>query len=332
MPPTSQTKRIDSLYTLKAVCSFFVVTIHTTFFLKGWFLFIVGVAVPCFLAITGYFLYSDSREQELKKCKKGAAKAFKTSLLFFAFYWCIYSALGRHYTCTDLLINLVTGLKICSPMWYLAALWEALLLFWLIRKYAPRLIYYLPILVCLTYTLSTHGASLFCHMNTGTLDALRLNAIVTALPCLCIGYLIHKHKDWIFERINIIVCLSLSLLALIAEEYVSAKYHLPSSYIYLFTYPSVVMILLFCVKFPHLKIPVLNYIGIHHSANIYYFHMAVFVGLEQIGVLPSRWETVLVWLACIPVSMLFNTSTKLLSSLFKRFKSPTDCQNIKNNA
>lgn len=325
MPPTSKVQRIDSLYTLKAICSFFVVTIHTTFFLKAWFMFIVGVAVPCFLAITGYFLYSDSLEQEQAKCKKGAAKAFKTSLIFFVLYWCLYSALGSHYTCTDILINLVTGLKICSPMWYLTALWEALLLFCFIRKYIPKLIYYLPFFFLPIYALSTHGEFIFRNIDVGTLTMLRLNAIVTGLPCLCIGYLIHKHKDWIFARTNVIMGLSVSLLALMAEMHIRENYQIPYSYIHLLTYPCVVMIIIFCVKFPHFKIPVLNYIGIHHSANIYYFHMAVFACLGLIGVLPSRWETVLVWLACLPVSTLFNTITKLLGNLFKRFRRTPAC-------
>lgn len=331
MPPTSQTKRIDSLYTLKAVCSFFVVTIHTSFFLKGWFTFIIGVAVPCFLAITGYFLYSDSREQELKKCKKGAAKAFKLLLLCSVLYGMIYYAQGTRYTCADLLLNLITGSQITRLLWYLAALWEALLLFSLIRKYLPKLIYYLPFLFLLAYTIRTHPDFLYWN-QPGDLEKWRTSVIVTSLPCLCIGYLIHKHKDWLLSHINIILWLPLTLIALACEEYIRWEYRLPYSFTHLLSIPCTILLLLFCVRFPHLKIPVLNYIGIHHSANIYFFHIAVIEGLAQIGVLPSRWETALVWLACIPVSMLFNTSTKLLSSLFKRFKGPTDCQNIKNNA
>lgn len=332
IPPTNQTKRIDSLYTLKAICSFFVVTIHSTFFLKGWFTFIIGVGTPCFLAITGYLLYSNSLEREQTKCTKWAAKSFKLALFCFALYWGIAIAQGGRFSPATLLLNLVTGFEICQPMWYLTALWEALLLFWLIRKYIPKLIYYLPLLCLLTYAIRTHGDAMFPHLEHRDIVLLRCNAIVTSLPFLCIGYLIHKHKDWLLSHINIILWLPLTLIALACEENIRNAYLLPYSYTHLLSAPCVVLLLLFCVRFPRLKIPVLNYIGIHHSANIYYFHMAVFVGLAQIGVLPSRWETVLLWLACIPVSMLFNTSTKLLSSLFKRFKGSTDCQNIKNNA
>lgn len=331
MSLNNQSKRIDSLYTLKAISSFFVVTLHTSFFLKGWFMFIIGVGTPCFLGITGYLLYSNSLERELAKCTKWAAKSFKLLLLCSVLYGIIHYAQGDRYTCIDLLLNLITGWNITHLLWYLAALWEALLLFWLIRKYVPKLIYYLPSLFLLAYTLRTHPDFLYWE-QPDDLGKLRTTAVVTSLPFLCVGYLIHKHKDWLLSHINVIFWLPLTLIALACEEHIRLTYHLPYSYTHLLSAPCIVLLLLLCVRFPHFKIPVLNYIGLHHSANIYYFHIAILIGLEVIGVLPSRWETVLVWLACIPVSMLFNTCTKVLGSLFKRFKGSTDCQSIQNSA
>lgn len=64
---------INSLYTLKAVCAFFVVLLHSplgeaTEYARA----ISGIAVPIFFMITGYFLFSSEAENI-------ESKAFMTS-------------------------------------------------------------------------------------------------------------------------------------------------------------------------------------------------------------------------------------------------------------
>ena len=73
MSTQGKSKRIESLYVLKAICAFFVITIHLPTFQKI-LVPIAGVGTPCFLCITGYLLYSASKERELEKCISWAAK------------------------------------------------------------------------------------------------------------------------------------------------------------------------------------------------------------------------------------------------------------------
>ena len=86
--PIEKKQRIESLYLLKAICSFFVVMIHSACWFKDNIYFILGVGTPCFLSITGYLLYSNNCSKELNKAlsyQMGDANRpmFTTSLLIF---------------------------------------------------------------------------------------------------------------------------------------------------------------------------------------------------------------------------------------------------------
>ena len=311
-------KRIDSLYILKAISSFFVVMMHSAFYQREWLLFIIGVGTPCFLSITGYLLYSDSLEREQKKCTKWAFKSFKLGIICATLYLIFYLLLGKSYSITDLLINLVTGDRICLPLWYLTALWEALLLFYLIRTYIPKLIYYLPILFLLSYAIRIHP-DIFCPgLGLYGQNLMRSNAIVTALPFLCTGYLIHKHKDFLLSHINVNVWLPVTVMALLGEYSIRVFTHMPFGAFSLLTYPCVIMLILGCVKYPNVNLPIINWIGEKHSANIYYFHIFVLDCICLANITMKNMEALQVWLLCIPISILFNYALNKVPRLFIR--------------
>ena len=317
-PQPTKSKRIESIYALKAISSFFVVMMHSELYQREWLMFIIGVGTPCFLSITGYLLFSDNLLREQQKCTKWAAKSFKLSLICAALYLVAFLSMGRPFSWQDILINLISGDRICPVLWYLTALWEALLLFALIRTYIPKLIYYLPLLFLLAYAIRIHPDIICPGLNTGEQNQLRNNAIVTALPFLCTGYLVNKHKDWLLARINVSLWLPIVVIALLGEYASRVFSGSPFGAFSILTFPCVVLLILGCIKYSQFKLPVINWIGEKHSANIYYFHMLVLEILRRASWTDSRFETIEIWLLCIPISIIFNFCLSLTRRILTR--------------
>lgn len=271
-----------------------------------------------FLAITGYLLYSNSLEREQQKCRKWAYKSFKLGLICATLYLVFYLSIGKTFHWYDILINFVTGDRICLPLWYLTALWEALLLFALVRTFIPRLIYWLPVLFLLSYAIRIHPDIMCPGLGLYGQNLMRSNAIVTSLPFLCTGYLVHKHKDWLLSHINVNIWLPITIIALLGEYAFRVFQELPVGAFSLLTYPCVVMLILGCIKYPYFQIPVLNWIGEKHSANIYYFHIFVLDILCLLGVCIKSAEALQCWLLCIPVSVIFNFTLAFFSNCFSK--------------
>lgn len=316
--PIEKKQRIESLYLLKAICSFFVVMIHSACWFKDDIYFILGVGTPCFLSITGYLLYSNNCSKELNKCINWAKKLFKLSFICSLIYPLVYCPLiDMDWTWKTFLINLLTGRRFCFALWYLTALWQALLIFWVIRKYIPQLISWLPVMLILTYIIRQY----FDEVNLEILEYLHIshrnNAIVTALPFLSVGYLIHQHKEKLLKAINVNIWLPVVLVALFLEYKIRVHFSFTYSYFFILSFPCIFLLILFCIRHSNLQLPILNTIGKKHSANIYYFHMIFIAGIRYLNI-ESSFESILVWVCCIPLSIIFNYTTEGFSLLMTK--------------
>lgn len=306
-------KRIESLYVLKAICAFFVIAIHIPSIQQILVPF-AGVATPCFLSITGYLLYSASHEREMGKCKAWALKSFRLAVMCNIIYAVVYTFvfdIELPWSDWDFYFKIIfLGIGISGFLWYLTALFEALLLLYLIIKYCPKLINFLPLLYIVAFIIRTFEgmpdfdlSGLFFHPT-----ALRNTCILTSLPFLATGYLIHKHQEKLLKSINLLYAIPITLVSLVAEFYIRKDHALPSSYFILGTYPLVIFLMLACIRNKDFDIPVLGYIGKKHSPNIYYFHGLFIMFLMKIP-LPtcSTYYLVMgVYLACLPCSFVFN--------------------------
>jgi hypothetical protein len=306
VPPKA---RIESLYVLKALCSFLVVVVHTQFCAKGALTPLLGIATPCFLTITGFLLYSADAQREQYKALKWARKTFLLSLacnaLYLAFYLWDGAPLSR-YGVEVLGLNLLTGHKISMHLWYLTAVWQGLLLLWLLRRYAPWLIRLAPLLYIIAYVLRAYGKQLFPGLDADTLFIMRANAIVTALPFLATVYLVHQYQERILKHINVIAC-TIGMVLLAYAEYALRQWLGGSSIYFLSTWPMVVMLMLLCCRYKPFTLPVVGYIGRAHSANIYYFHILVLIYANRLVPEYAAWQAVLVFAGTLPISCLFNT-------------------------
>lgn len=302
---TIQKKKIESLYTLKCIASFFVVLIHSEFFLKDILSFISGIGTPCFLAITGYLLYSNDQKREIDKCFSWAKKSFFLSIFcnFIYLIACFYK--GTQLPLTDSIFwikLLLRGHQICISLWYLTALWESLLIIYLLIKYIPKAIYILPFLFICVYLIANSNTPLF-ESNYAFFSR---HSILTSLPFLATGYLIRKHYH-ILSKLKIEVLLTVFLVFSFAENIFYIRYLNHHSVLHISTYPLVVLVILLCVKHPNFKLPFVTIVGKNHSPNIYYYHMLLLMlssRLWQNGWLHelSDFQAAIIWLMCIPIS------------------------------
>ncbi len=301
----SPKKRIESLYLLKAIASFFVVCIHTHLMGKSMMMFILGIGTPCFLAITGYLLFSSDKGREIEKCLKWAKKSFLLAFVCNVVYAipCIYADPYTYLSPSLWFKTLfVSGRDICFVLWYLTALWQGLLIFALMRKYVPRILYLLPLLYILLYLMRNQGSFLVPF----TIDiGIGRNSILTTLTFLSVGYFMHMYKDTLVKIKYLKVIYGFTMLLAFIECLVYTRvFHHYSCLFNFTTFPLIVMSMLLCIKNPDYKLPILNEIGRKHSANIYYFHMLLALYVWDLDIIKPV-QTVVVWVSAIPLSMLF---------------------------
>lgn len=308
-------KRIESLYVLKALSSLLVVIVHAELWGKSALTPLLGIATPCFLAITGFLLYSADGERELAKAAKWARKCFILSLVCNALYLSFFLLDGTplsRFGLGNLIWNLFTGHIVSTHLWYLTAVWQGLLIMWVLRRYAPRLIAFAPLLYVIAYILRAYGKLLFPELSSDTLFILRANAVVTALPFLATGYLVHQYHEQVLSKVRILPCLA-GLLLLIYGEYALRLFiHTGGSIFFICTWPLVVTLMLTCCRYRDFTLPVLGCIGREHSANVYYFHVLVLIYANRLLPGQTDWQALLVYAATLPVSILFNRLQKLM--------------------
>ena len=73
--------------------------------------------------------------------------------------------------------------------------------------------------------------------------------------------------------------------------------------------------LLTCLKYSRARLPFLNTIGQHHSANIYYTHILIYIHLVRTDFHHESIDALIVYLATIPLSygiIYFGTAWKYI--------------------
>ncbi len=266
---------ISSLYVLKALCAFFVVITHSSMLYRDELLFLYRIAVPCFFAISGYFLYRNNAEAEISKAWNWTRKIFTfliaLSLLhaaFFAFWY------GRTYSLHSLVYCLAVGSVPAVPLWYLAAFYQAMILFIVLRRMRLWGVWIIPIAILLDYL---YRWLLFPNLFSAV-EVWRYFQPLIALMFVGVGYFSAKYKSETLSPVIgfAVIVISLFILALLAN-YIQPDDRAPlcmeMKRILYATFVFGIMSLSSRYKsFGH---PLLVYIGKCHSANIYYYHIII---------------------------------------------------------
>ena len=308
---------IGSLYLLKAVCAFLVVVIHADLWCKDALGPILGMATPCFMSITGYLLYSADKVKELGKALRWAKKALWLSIVLNLLH------MGQHlwdgasladYTVHGLVFNLFTGIMFSTHLWYLSALWTGLLLFYLLRRYLPALIFAAPLLYCWAHVCFKWGADIFPQAEEYRLFLMRCNGLITGLPYLCTGYLIARYQAHLTTRQHLWLYYALCLVLLFCgSSLIPFTTYGWLHFVTMYLFIGLTMVL--CLRYKNARIPLLNEIGQYHSANIYFFHILVLIHLGRTGIDTTGWQAIAVYLCTIPVSWCINRGTIAIKRL-----------------
>lgn len=299
-------KDIPSLYALKTLAAFFVVVIHFPMLGKQQLEPLVRNAVPLFYIISGFFLYKGILEKEIITAKHWVKKLIVCSILLNTGYavW-NYFVYDVSLTPGMMLRAAVTGNGISVPLWYLTALWEALLVFILLRRKAYRLIGW-AVVLCVLNPLLGRYCFLFMENGEQLPACIRTNALTVALPYLCIGYTSARYQLWSqWGKIRYPI---ISGGVMYAEYYMLQWCGVNNHVSYLFATAAFSWFLFLWVLQYKGPLPCAAVeIGKRHSANIYYYHSAV-------GAVAMMLSSICPWLKMVGAPVVF-----LFSFLFSVF-------------
>lgn len=305
------------IYTLKAICALFVVIYHFGGIYANELIPITNVAVPIFFIISGFFLYSNDKKREIDKALKWTKKTLILFILLNIFYYLCTDKFGTYYTSKDWIFIIFHGGVISSPLWYLAALWEALLIFYFLRKilnerYFQQTLVLAPSLFILSLAIGRYNSYIF--NNEIYSQWLEKGFLSVAIPCLSLGYLLAKYPT---IRNNNILWLILSLLFLLfifLEDWFLSPV-INGGY-YLWSLPLGIAIICVCLDSNNAKASFLSSIGKKHASNVYFFHM--FIGLLLIPILPDfleGFQSLAIYLLCILFSSILIFLGNIIKSL-----------------
>lgn len=261
---------IDSIYCLKALCAFFVVVLHSMMWGKWHLYFLLKTAVPCFYAISGYFLFADDVSVECAKAwkwiKKTALLYAFLCIVYLSYKWTMY---GKIFDFETLFACLVTGGDASVHLWYLNSMWQGLLVFIVLRRCRC----WHPLSVILLLVLGAAGSVWilpYCYPHSWQWACV---SPFWALALMSSGYYVRKYR---LNRIRTSIVAFFLMLCLLVAYFFVKPHGFCDTLISRFCYMATAMgALVLCVKYSHWRIPFIAWIGKYHSANIYYYHVIV---------------------------------------------------------
>lgn len=273
MQTQAKDREVSSLYVLKALCAMGVVALHAP---SGWATnavqLIASVSVPIFYMITGYFLYNADVDKLSERLVGSIKKITLVILITHAVYtlaywqsipplsqymlWFKWIVLGQHFA--------------GGHLWYLTALLEALILFWLLVRtgYAKYIPYFVACLA-LKFVFEDYRELLFGSQPS----MMAANALFYAIPFVALGFVFRQYKSYLTS----LSCATWAMFAAIALAYIN-RFLLEGLVVQILLTPvaRVAMVsTMFVVALQQAqwgKGSYLELVGKDLSGNIYYWH------------------------------------------------------------
>ena len=321
---TASTKEVASIYILKALLAFLVVTRHAPMLLS--WLYVPGLETELFFAITGYFLYSSDLHKVQSRIWKSVRKVIPITIFLQLFY---LPLAPPQWSSPVVLFNwALMGIANFDAvhLWYLSALLYSLMIFSLFLKcFKGR---FVPILfVGVIGWMLLGNYRYFIDGKEGSIYL--FNFISRALPFLAMGYWIRAHEMRLLQRkwLNIyFLLLVLSCLEAVIVYRLSGG-HTSGGVIEIFPLRFAFFMLILSYKDLG-KGTWLETIGAKYSGNIYYFHMAVIIGWEVLNAYSPLLQKVydyagawVVFVISLLVAILISRCSGYLKSLFASISS-----------
>lgn len=320
-------KSISSLYILKALLAFVVVTLHCPLGVVPW-LHIPGLEVNLFFAITGYFLYSEDREKVFKRIGKSIKKVIPIILVLQLVYYCLapfpLPSVFSSYMIYFRWIFIGFVYFEAGPLWYMNALLYGLLFFWgYLKLFKGR---YVPLLMGLSVLWTVWTLVRFFILHEPMDSVFNFNFLTRAVPFLAMGYWI-RYREAQLLRYNWLVCYLLLLVAS-GLEFAFSGVATNGGASFSFINPILLPFALFMLFLKYKELgsgTPIEVIGARYSAMIYYVHYAIkllWVGLNDshpmLRSLYERGGALFVFFISLMIAVLIERGELLAKRLYKR--------------
>ena len=318
--PATARASISSLYVLKALLAFFVVTCHAPILLP--WVNIPGLATELFFAITGYFLYSE----DLGKIQSRIWKSIKKVIPIMIFLQLLYLPLAPpDWKSPVVLFNWVfMGIANFDAvhLWYLTSLLYSLITFSLFIRFTKGK--YIPVLfLCVLGWMILGDYRYFIDGKDGSIYL--FNFISRALPFLAMGYWIRANESVLLQRkwLNIYIVLWVLSCSENLLVHTLSQGQADGGFVEIF--PLRFAFFMLIISYKELGQGTwLETIGDKYSGNIYYYHMAVIIGWKALNPHSPLLNQIYDYAGAFVVffiSLLIAILIERCSLLFKRFLS-----------
>ena len=318
--PATARASVSSLYVLKALLAFFVVTCHAPILLP--WVNIPGLATELFFAITGYFLYSE----DLGKVQSRIWKSIKKVIPIMIFLQLLYLPLAPPDWKSPVVLFNWAFMGIANfdavHLWYLTSLLYSLITFSLFIRFTKGK--YIPVLfLCVLGWMILGDYRYFIDGKDGSIYL--FNFISRALPFLAMGYWIRANESALLRRkwLNIYIVLWVLSCSENLLVYTLSQGQADGGLVEIF--PLRFAFFMLILSYKELGQGTwLETIGDKYSGNIYYYHMAVIIGWKALNPHSPLLNQIYDYAGAFVVffiSLLIAILIERCSLLFKRFLS-----------
>lgn len=318
--PATARASVSSLYVLKALLAFFVVTCHAPILLP--WVNIPGLATELFFAITGYFLYSE----DLGKIQSRIWKSIKKVIPIMIFLQLLYIPLAPPDWKSPVVLFNWAFMGIANfdavHLWYLTSLLYSLITFSLFIRFTKGK--YIPVLfLCVLGWMILGDYRYFIDGKDGSIYL--FNFISRALPFLAMGYWIRANESALLRRkwLNIYIVLWVLSCSENLLVYTLSQGQADGGLVEIF--PLRFAFFMLILSYKELGQGTwLETIGDKYSGNIYYYHMAVIIGWKALNPHSPLLNQIYDYAGAFVVffiSLLIAILIERCSLLFKRFLS-----------
>ena len=277
--------RLDGLDMLKALCVFFVISIHARF--PGrygtYFSALARIAVPIYFMITGFF-YPHIRKQnkEMKQLCRILRVGVYSNLLYFAWGGIKNLSGGiKLYIRSSFTVPQIIEFIFLneSPfnvhLWYLGALLYVLLIMNYLYTHFPNhvrkiLLYITPTLIILNLVFGNYAGILF---HTRIPYIWTRNWLLTGIPYFSLGIILNEKSLMVSKRLYFPVVLIFSVTTLFEARLLWNQNIVATSEHYISTFFLSVIVFLFFLNYQKgARFPCLEDLGRKHSLKMYVLH------------------------------------------------------------
>lgn len=301
---------LPALHSLKLICAFLVVMIHSAVGDKApWLEDICRIAVPVFFMITGYFMVGIDGTVNTGRIARTIKKLIWLFIGLQSIYFLRWLIADGHSMESLAFLRsprvifhaLVFGDIYGIHLWYISAAAEGLIIIWLAAKLKiDRWLYLLVPLGLLTglfvgryYPFGMRGYVHGCYIR---------NFFTFAIPCLVIGIALRRRQMPGWSNLAAWSIAALALFLMVMESIYVAPRQQPGDYVIL-TVPAAALVFIACCKIESSP-AILSRLGQKYSSGIYYYHVLVIYILGDIfsNVVEWPWLSPLVFLISLGIA------------------------------